>query len=105
MLQNKSIYWIEYGIGGAIKNGSKVENASQAAQIPFYSIYGNAYSREADPFDLADLSTPSPVRDFQIYYYDRTIEYAKQSAVSFPSLSLFFFHFKETILSRAMCRV
>ncbi len=74
--KGKKIHFSEYGVGGGIsQNGDvKATDAAGAASRPFFGIF-NAYKRSTDPWVLYDLNIPSEVRDYQRYFYGKTLEY------------------------------
>ena len=80
-MQEKPIYWFNYGIGGATNNYVPAENASQAAEYPYWTIESNLSSPSADPW------TNPAVRGFEQYFYNMTIQYAQESAVSLLAIS------------------
>ncbi len=74
--KGKEVHLSEYGLGGGTKgDGSALAvDAAGAAKTPFFGIFGS-YKKARDPWKLADLQTPSPVRDYLRYFYSRTLEY------------------------------
>ncbi|KAL6772121.1 hypothetical protein ACKKBG_A29000 [Auxenochlorella protothecoides x Auxenochlorella symbiontica] len=75
----KEIHFVEFGIGGGTNQAGVgvARTAEQAAYYPFYGIYG-AYSCQADPFNMCDLVTPSPVRDYRRKYFEGISQYLLQ---------------------------
>ena len=78
--KGKKIHFSEYGVGGGIsQNGDKKAfDAAGAASLPFFGIF-NAYTKATDPWVLYDLNKPSSVRDYQRYFYTKTLDYLNNS--------------------------
>ena len=76
--KGKKVHFSEYGLGGgSSQNGDvKAKTAEEAALYPFFGIFGG-YRRDTDPWELAYLDRPSPVRDYQRYFYTKTLEYLR----------------------------
>ena len=74
--KGKHLHLSEYGVGGGVSQNGNVKaiDAAGAAATPFFGIF-NTYSTQTDPWMLYDLSKPSPVRDYERYFYDRTLDY------------------------------
>ena len=92
ILQGKKLYWNEYGVGGGTsQNGNvKATTAAEAAQYPFFGVFGQ-YTRDNDPWQLYDANNAPPTRQYLNYFYNQTIAYLNSGGVSaqlLPSLVL-----------------
>ena len=89
MVQGKKLYWNEYGVGGGTsQNGDvKATTAAEAAEYPFFGVFGQ-YTKANDPWQLYDVNSPPPTLDYLHYFYNQTIAYLNSGGVSLPACLL-----------------
>ena len=61
--------------GGTNQNGQvKATTAAQAAEYPFFGVFGQ-YTQANDPWNLYEPNSPPPTREYLFYFYNMTIAY------------------------------